>query len=136
MRNGTLSRLPLLMTFFAAAAQSLMAGNGDAVRTFPKWEEQPLHELVNRTRVNPATDLAGCGVNCSAAELAPTCYTAVNPLPWNFGLNQSSRFQSFTMSKVTMPGHDTPFVVRSDIASVYPDLCDGSQSWASSGPGS
>lgn len=53
---------------------------GEPVGTFPKWEERVLHQLTNRARVAPGTDLVACGANCSAAELVPSCYTAIAPL--------------------------------------------------------
>src|SRR5947209_14734589 len=122
-RGVRLRVLACVSTVFAviiAATATANAGNGDSVRTFPLWEERSLSELVNRARVMPSTELAGCGMNCTTAELNPTCYTAVSPLAWNFGLNNSSRFHSSSMAFNSFFNHDTPYIIRNDIASVFP----------------
>jgi len=109
---------------------------GETLNGFPTWEERVLHQLINRARVAPGTELAGCGANCSAAEYPGPCYNAVAPLGWNYALNHSSRFHSAAMGRNAFFSHPTPFIIRSDINSLYPATCDGSSSCASSGAGS
>ena len=132
--GSIMPRLPSFSILLIATIPSALFATGETVNGFPTWEERVLQQLINRARVAPNTDLAACGANCTGEY--PSCYTAVAPLPWTYGLNRSSRFHSASMAKNAFFDHPTPFVVRNDIDSVYPGSCDGSASCASSGSGS
>jgi len=111
------------------------AGAADPVNGIPSWHERMLLELINRARVSPSTDLSLCGANCSVAELSPGCYPPVNPLHMPVSLNRAADFHSKSMQQNYFLGHDTPFIIRSDIDSVFPLLCNGNSLCASSGAG-
>lgn len=132
---GTMWTKPaILSAIVLLTCVPLALATGEPVGTFPGWEERAVQQLMNRARVDPASELAGCGSNCSAAELTG-CYVPVAPLTWAYQLNQSARFHSASMAKNSFFAHDTPFVVRNDIAGMYPASCDGTASCASSGAG-
>lgn len=105
------------------------------VNGFPNWEERVMHQWMNRARVDPAEDLAGCGSNCSPAEMEPSCYTPQPPLTWDYELTVAARFHSASMALQSFFAHDTPCALRNDIASLYPGSCDGSAACACSGAG-
>lgn len=117
----------LLLVTAPAAAQPL---NG-----FPNWEERVLHQWINRARVEPATELAGCGSNCSTAEMQPSCYTSIAPLMWDYELAVAARFHGESMAKQSFFGHNTPCALRSDIRDLYPATCDGSTACSCAGSG-
>ena len=94
------------------------------------WDERVLHQWINRARVEPAREIAGCGVNCGAEEKQASCYTPVAPLMWDAALGVAARFHSDSMSRQGFFGHDTPCELRSDLSSRYPGSCDGSTACA------
>jgi hypothetical protein len=106
------------------------------VNGFPNWEERVLHQWINRARVAPSVDLAGCGSNCSPAEMAASCYTPMPPLMWDHELSVAARFHSASQAKQGFFGHNTPCTLRSDLSDVYPSTCDGSAACSCSGSGS
>ena len=111
---------------------------GEAVGTFPRWEERALHQLTNRARANPAAELAGCnasGSNCSAAELNPSCYTPIAPLAYNLDLNEAARFHSAHMGRSAYFAHESNCVLFNDIDARYPETCDGSAVCSCAGAG-
>ena len=107
-----------------------------APAAFSNWEERVMHQWINRARVEPAAELEGCRTNCSAAELAPSCYAPVPPLMWRYELARAARFHGDSMARQNFFAHDTPCTLRSDLAEIYPGGCDGSAECACSGSGS
>jgi MYXO-CTERM domain-containing protein len=99
---------------------------GEGVGSFPNWAERALHELSNRARVDPQTELAGCGPDC--AEQA--CYTPMAPLRYRYELNRAARFHSDEMVKQNFFNHPSNCTVVSNIDAIYPAQCDGSASCA------
>lgn len=120
----------------ASAEAPARAHYGEATNGLPVWGERVLHQWINRARVDPQTELAGCGSNCSSAELSPTCYTPQHPLSWDSSLGTAAHFHSESMVRMGFFAHSTPCVLRTDLASVYPGSCDGSAACACSGDGS
>src|SRR5450759_5248795 len=56
--------------------------SGEPVNGFPNWQERVMHEWVNRARVDPQADLAGCPAgNC--LENINNCYAPQSPMIWN-----------------------------------------------------
>lgn len=133
--NGLMTRLLSLVLLFATTAP-LLAQTGVPTNGFPNWEERVLHQWINRARANPTADLAGCGANCSAAELAPSCYTPMPPLSWGHNLGVAARFHGDSMARMSFFAHATPCSLRGDLASQYPGSCDGSAACACAGSGS
>ena len=123
MRTALSFLVCLLLASFPALAQPVTANYGEPNGTFPSWQERAVAELTNRSRVEPATDLAACP---PGACLESACYTAHAPLFWNYDLNQAARFHSTTMGKFPFFAHDTPCVLFSDIDTRYPGASDGS----------
>jgi hypothetical protein len=103
-------------------AQQLRAG--EAVNGFPNWAERVIHEWMNRARVDPQADLAGCGAAC--ADRA--CYSAMPPLYWSEALNRSARYHADEQSKQGYFAHDSHCTIVSNIDALYPAGCDGSAS--------
>jgi hypothetical protein len=134
MLTVPVSRRLALTALIAALAPSAY-GYGESSRTIGSWEERALHQLMNRARVNPSIDLGGCGANCSSAELGG-CYGAIAPLASQFSLSHAARFHSASMARNGFRSHDTPFAIRTNIGTLFPESCDGSSSCASSGAGS
>ncbi|MFN2239904.1 MAG: CAP domain-containing protein [Thermoanaerobaculia bacterium] len=142
-RKPRLWQLVCLATSFAVAAVAVASEEPELpgpmaaapVSGFPSWEERVLHQWINRARVEPAAELEGCK-NCSAAELAPTCYTPVAPLMWRYELAVAARFHGDSMARQNFFSHETPCTLRSDLADVYPGSCDGSAECSCSGSGS
>ena len=121
--------LALGQTLRPAAPEAAAPVNG-----FPSWEERVLHQWINRARVAPAVDLAGCGANCSAEEMAPSCYTPVPPLMWRHETAVAARFHSASMARQGFFDHSTPCTLRSNLADLYPATCDGSENCSCSSP--
>lgn len=122
------------LTFLLLCGGSLGAQT-NPVNGFPNWEERVLHEWINRARVDPATDLAGCGPNCSTAEMNPSCYTPIAPLMWRYELGVAARFHTDSMARQGFFSHDTPCALRTDLSSVYPGTCDASTACSCAGSG-
>jgi hypothetical protein len=125
MRTPISSIACLLIAVCPALAQPLKpkANYGEPNGTFPNWEERAVAQLTNRARVEPATDLAACP---PGQCLEAACYSAAGPLYWNYDLNQSARFHSFTMGKFPFFAHDTPCTLFPDIDTRFPGTSDGS----------
>ena len=100
-------------------------GEGEPDGEFPSWSERWLHQLVNRARCDPQVDLADCTV-CADKD----CYTPIAPLPWSSALNRAARFHSAQMDIIGFMSHTSFCTVVSNIASIYPEPCDGSASCA------
>lgn len=129
MRLAQTAFLVLILSVPTLFAQrEIVPTVGEPVGDFPKWEERVLHQLTNRARVDPATDLAGCGANCSPTELNLACYAPIAPLAWNLNLNESARFHSAYMAKnsYTTPAHDSICKLFPNIDALYPETCDAS----------
>ena len=128
-----------LSSIAAWAGQDALQPAPDAaapVNGFPGWEERVMHQWMNRARVEPAAELAGCGSNCSTAELQASCYTPVAPLMWRHELGVAARFHADSMARQGFFAHDTPCALRADLGSVYPSSCDGSAGCSCGGSGS
>jgi hypothetical protein len=101
--------------------------SGESVGGFPNWGERVIHELINRSRVDPATDLANCPAgNCGEAA----CYGPVEPLTWSLQLSRSARFHSDEMGRQGYFAHDSRCRIVTNIDSLYPSSCDGSAACA------
>jgi hypothetical protein len=92
-------------------------------RWMPAWEERVINQLVNRARVDPAAELAGC-TGCSAAELSG-CYGTAFPLTYATYLNRAARFHSTFMSCTGVLHNSTSCPLRGDISALYPKTCNG-----------
>ncbi len=99
---------------------------GEKVNGFPSWEERVLLELANRARVDPQLEMTACGSACSEAA----CYTPQAPLKYNRDLGRSARFHADEMVKQGFFDHPSHCTLVDNIASLYPDQCDGSASCA------
>jgi|GEM_PF-2530748 len=99
---------------------------GEKENGFPSWEERVLLELANRARVDPQFEMDACGSACSEAA----CYTPQPPLRYNRDLGRAARFHADEMVKQGFFDHPSHCTLVSDIASLYPDQCDGSASCA------
>jgi hypothetical protein len=101
---------------------------GEPVSGFPNWQERVIHEWINRARVDPQADLAGCGSNCP--ENINNCYVPVVPLIWNGAASRASRFHNSEMARQNYFYHPSQCSVVTNIDSLYPSTCDGSASCA------
>jgi len=109
----------------ASSADALAAAayTGEPVGGFPSWSERLLLELSNRSRSDPAADLAGCpSGNCADAG----CYGPMPPLGIDLNLTRSARFHSDEMFRQGYFDHSSHCALPSNIASIYPTSCDGS----------
>ena len=101
---------------------------GEPVNGFPNWQERVIHEWINRARVDPQADLAGCGANC--AENIGGCYTPRVPLIWSANAGRSARYHSAEMGLQKFFAHDSACTLVGNLNSLYPGSCDGSASCA------
>jgi hypothetical protein len=101
---------------------------GEPVNGFPNWQERVIHEWINRARVDPQADLAGCGANC--AENIGGCYTPQVPLIWDANAGRSARYHSAEMGLQSFFAHDSNCTLVSNLNSLYPGSCGGSASCA------
>lgn len=102
---------------------------GEPVNGFPNWQERVMHQWVNRARVDPQADLAGCPPgNCP--ENTGGCYTPQNPLIWNGNAGRAARFHSAELAKQGYFAHNSLCTVVANISTLYPGSCDGSASCA------
>ena len=100
---------------------------GESVGGFPNWRERTLHEFMNRSRVDPAADLAACpAANC----LEKACYKPIAPLYFDLNLGRAARFHSDEMKQQGYFAHDSKCKVVSNISSIYPASCKGAASCA------
>lgn len=137
-RTPALGATILLLVALALPAQEsepVAAAAAAPVNGFPNWEERVLHQWINRARVEPAVDLAGCA-NCSDAELAPGCYPPRPPIVWDYELSVAARFHSESMARQGFFSHNTPCALRANLGDLYPGSCDGSEACACAGAGS
>ncbi|HEY0591923.1 MAG TPA: CAP domain-containing protein, partial [Thermoanaerobaculia bacterium] len=132
IRTAALHRALLVVLL---CSSRIAAAEGDPA-AYPSWEERVIHQWINRARVEPAPELADCGANCSVAERAPGCYAPKPPLFLGAGLAMAARFHSASMAKQGFFAHATPCQLRGDLASVFPEACDGSAACACAGTGS
>jgi hypothetical protein len=101
---------------------------GEPINGFPNWQERVIHEWINRARIDPQADLAGCGTNC--AENIGGCYTPQVPLIWDANAGRSARYHSAEMGLQNFFAHDSNCTLVSNINSLYPGSCNGSASCA------
>jgi hypothetical protein len=101
---------------------------GEPVNGFPNWQERVIHEWINRARVDPQADLAGCGTNCS--ENIGGCYTPQVPLIWDANAGRSARYHSAEMGLQSFFAHNSACTLVSNINSLYPGSCNGAASCA------
>lgn len=104
------------------------AGEPD-VDGFPSWEERVHHELTNRARVDPQLEMTACGANCGEAA----CYTVQPPLHYNPLLGRAARFHAAHMGHNSYFAHNSSCTLVSNIASLYPNTCDGEASCSCEG---
>ncbi|MBW2528204.1 MAG: hypothetical protein JRI23_28770, partial [Deltaproteobacteria bacterium] len=100
---------------------------GEPINGFPNWYERASHVLVNRARCDTAAALAGCSGCPDASCFSP----ALPPMMWSDPLGRAARFHadSLTLTNVGMQ-HDSACRLVTNIASLYPDSCDGSATCA------
>ena len=101
---------------------------GEPVNGFPNWQERVIHEWINRARVDPQADLAGCGANCP--ENTGGCYTPQPPLIWDANAGRSARYHSAEMGLQSFFDHPSNCTLVSNLSSTYPGSCDGHASCA------
>lgn len=118
----------LLIILIAISLAPAAFGAGEIVGGFPSWEERVIHQLTNRARVAPATDLAAC-TGCGSTELSG-CYAPTTPLTYDLNLGRAARFHSEYQARTGVMAHDTSCVLRTDIGTAYPDSCNGAPSCA------
>lgn len=99
---------------------------GEAVNGFPNWAERVEHQWINRARVDPQLEMTACGANC----VEKACYGVMPPLTWSLALNRAARFHSDELYQQSAFQHDSPCTLVSNIASLYPDSCNGHASCA------
>jgi len=94
---------------------------------FPTWQERMLLVYVNRSRADPAADLAGCTV---CAEKA--CYAAVTPVAYSYQLNRAARFHGANLEFSNKFQHDSPCSLVTDLSNQYVPVgtCSGEVSCA------
>lgn len=103
--------------------------SGEPVNGFPNWQERVMHQWINRARVDPQADLAGCPAgNCS--ENIGGCYTPQNPLIWNGNAGRAARFHGAEMRLQGYADHSSLCTVVSNISTLYPSTCNGAASCA------
>ena len=102
-------------------------GEGDTI----PYNARAIHLLVNEARCNPPEALKKCGDNCGEGV---NCYKDPRePLYWHDDLSASAQFFANMSGYASCMQHDTPCTLKSDIASKYPDKCDGNPSCACEG---
>lgn len=112
---------------FTLDLSRLLVGEPDS--GFPNWQERVMHEWMNRARVDPQADLAGCPAgNC--AENTGGCYTPQNPMIWNGAAGRAARYHSAEMGRQSFFAHNSACTVVTNIGTLYPSSCDGSASCA------
>ena len=103
--------------------------SGEPVNGFPSWQERVLHEWINRARVDPQADLAGCPAGY-CQENVNGCYTPQNPAIWNQNAGRSSRFHAAEMGLRNFFGQDSNCTLVGNISALYPGTCSGVASCA------
>ncbi|HVO49792.1 MAG TPA: CAP domain-containing protein [Thermoanaerobaculia bacterium] len=102
---------------------------GEPVNGFPNWQERVIHEWINRARVDPQADLAGCpSPNCE--DNTGGCYTPQPPLIWDANAGRSARYHSAEMGLQSFFAHNSNCTLVSNLNSLYPGSCNGSASCA------
>ena len=126
-RSATLfmmgARAIAAMLIVCASVGTAHAQRGVPQSGFPNWQERMLLVYVNRSRADPAADLAGCTV---CAEKA--CYTAaLTPVAQSYQLNRASRFHGANLEFTNKFQHDSPCALVTDLASQYVPVgtCNG-----------
>lgn len=126
VRNESPSEPPARGTFTLGLVVPL---SGEPVNGFPNWQERVMHQWVNRARVDPQADLAGCPAgNC--AENIGSCYTPKDPLIWNGNAGRAARYHSAEMARQSFFDHNSACTIVANISTLYPGSCDGSASCA------
>jgi uncharacterized protein YkwD len=110
-----------------AMSSSTALAVGESVGGFPNWEERTLHQFMNRSRVDPAADLAACpAANCPEKA----CYKPIAPLYYDLNLGRAARFHSDEMKLQSYFAHDSKCKVVPNIATIYPTSCSGAAACA------
>jgi len=128
----TISAFPLLAQDEGALTppEETATFTGEPVNGFPNWHERVLLEWTNRSRVDPATDLAACPAgNCEDIG----CYSPMPPLSYDLSLTRSARFHSDEMFRQNYFDHSSHCTLPLNISSLYPGSCDGSAGCACDG---
>ncbi|MFO0653548.1 MAG: hypothetical protein U0787_00550 [Polyangia bacterium] len=112
------------------ALSSSASAVGESTGGFPNWRERTIHEFMNRSRVDPASDLAACP---ATACLEKSCYMPTNPLYYDLNLGRAARFHSDEMKQQNYFAHNSACTVVSNISSIYPGTCKGAASCACQG---
>lgn len=120
------SSIAVLVALVATLSPVVAGAVGESIGGFPNYHERVLHQLVNRSRVDPQLALAGCGANCSEA----VCYGPIAPLYYEGALNRAARFHADEMAAQGFFGHDSTCTLVDAIAETYPDTCDGAAACA------
>src|SRR5262245_18963807 len=98
-----------------AASSAAHAQRGVPQGGFPSWQERMMLVYVNRSRADPAADLAGCTV---CAEKA--CYPSpLTPVAQQYPLNRASRFHGANLEFTGAFQHDSPCSLVTDLATQY-----------------
>ena len=97
---------------------------------FPNWRERTIHEFMNRSRVDPASDLAACP---ATACLEKSCYDADKPALLRSELGSGGALSPDEMKQQNYFAHDSACTVVSNISSIYPGTCKGAASCACQG---
>ncbi len=105
---------------------------GEPVNGFPNWQERVIHEWINRARVDPQADLAGCPAgNCP--ENTGGCYVSQDPLIWSTAVGKAARFHSAEMARQGFFSHPSHCTLVPNLNSLYPGSCDGSAACSCAG---
>ncbi len=124
------TKISVCLGLAVLAVASSASAVGESVGGFPNWRERTIHEFMNRSRVDPASDLAACP---ATACLEKTCYKAASPLYFDLKLGRAARFHSDEMKQQGYFAHDSACTVVSNISTLYPTSCKGAASCACTG---
>ena len=126
--------LPILVLL--AFSPSLAYGYGEGA-DIPEGS-RIIHLLTNEARCNTVEALAECGTNCS--EGITGCHQEVlAPLYWHDGLYRAAQFHAVMLNsmdaneKQPCMQHDSPCVLKDDVATTFPNQCDGTPACACDG---
>lgn len=118
------SQCSLLVLAFALVVP-LAHAEGESANGFPNWSERVLLEWMNRARSDPAVELADCTAgHCGEAA----CYMPAQPRHADLNLMHSSRFHAAHMAINDYFSHPSQCALMPNIASLYPQTCNGSAS--------
>ena len=124
--NHPLSCSVLLATILVPGISFAYGEGGDI-----SYQERAMHLLINDVRSNPQDALK----NCSSKDCKEgiKCYAEASvPVYWRADLLHAAQVEARLLAEAAggLNSHYTPCTIVSNIASIFPDSCDGSASCA------